>query len=414
MRKLKNSRMASHGATAAWVAGACLVACGGQGDGESVATTSQALFGAQTTLRRAAVTADGGAQVTISGTVMDPTGNPLAGVTVTLAGGAQAHIVTSSSGTYGFTEKPGSYSLGVSGVCATFEPSVDNLNNLTTNKMVDFIGSGGSCPAAPSSGASSGSLTIGGNVTAGGKPVAGARVSLAGGTGAFRITDETGAYSFAVNPGSYSVGTAGGCASYAPGVVNLNSITKSAVENFTGSGGCPPAPLALCPTFDTDFGESESPACATITTNDCSDRIFNWVETVVFDFAIATSADCRFGQWVPPLFPVDASTDYLNELVTFTLQFFGCAFQGTLTAPIMDGLVPAFFAGHTFTTADLNALTSLYVGAIAQSLSDASLPPLSGAQRSAIDAQLAYAQTKVAHVVPSSSYTFTTCGDAGH
>jgi hypothetical protein len=393
---------------------ACLAACGSQSTEESVATTHQALFGAKTGVRVAAATSDAGARVTLSGTVMDPTGIPLQGVTVTLTGGAQGDVVTDFTGTYTFSVKPGSYSLGVGGVCASFEPSVDNLNNVTTNKLVDFVGSGGQCPPAPSSGGTSGSITISGQVTAAGKPVPGAKVTLSGGTDGFRTADETGAYSFSVNPGSYSLSTSGGCASFTPGVTNLNHITKSTTENFAGTGSCPPPPLMLCPTFDTLFGESEAPACATITTDACSDRIFSWVSDVVFDFAIAASSDCRFGQWVPPLFPVDASTDYLNELEPFTLQLFGCAFQGMLIGPIADGLVPPFFLGHTFTTADLNALSSLYVGAIQQSLSDSGLPPLTSAQLSAINSQLAYAQSKVPDTVSSTKFTFSTCGDAGH
>ncbi len=421
MTWLDNSRFARSGIVALVAASGCFVACSGggtgPGTGESIGTanqavTNQTLFGVSPSMRRAAAMASTGT-LTISGNVMDPTGFSLAGVKVSLNGGAQSSVVTDSSGNFSFSVKPGSYTLSVSGICASFEPSVDNLNGITKNQIVDFVGSGGNCAPAPSSGGTSGSLTISGQVTSGGKPVAGATVTLNGTARGFRVSDETGSYSFSVNPGSYSVSASGGCSSYTPGVANLNHVTKSPTQNFQGSGNCPPPPPALCPSLDAAFGTSEPAQCATITTNSCSDRISNWVGTIVFDYAVAVSGDCRFGQWVPPTFPATASTDYLNALIPFTLQLLGCAFQGTLIGPIFDGLVPTFFKGHAFTTADLNALSALYVGGVQQALSDAGAPPLTPAQLSSINAQLAYAQSKVPNTVNSSSFTFSTCGDAG-
>ncbi len=415
----KNARFAQSGFAAIIAVSGCFVACSGAapGTGESIGTGSQALsdqtvlFGVSHGMRRSAIATTG--LVTISGNVMDPTGFSLSGVKITLNGGKQASVVTDASGDYSFSVSPGSYTVSASGTCASFEPSLDNLNGIKKNTVVDFVGSGGSCPPAPSSGAASGSLTIAGHVTAGGSPVPGARVTLNGGTQAFRTSDETGAYSFSVNPGSYAVSTSGGCASYTPGIANLSHVTKNSTLNFQGSGSCPPPPLALCPTFDARLGSPEPAQCDTLTTNACSDRLSGWVSTIVFDFASAVSNDCRFGQWVPPTFPAQASTDYLNALSPFTLQLFGCAFQGTLVGPIFDGLVPTFFSSHQFTTADLDALSSSYVAAVQQALSDAAAPPLSAAQLTALQAQLAYAQSKVPHTVSSSTLTFSTCGDGG-
>lgn len=58
----------------------------------------------------------------------------------------------------------------------------------------------------------------------------------------YRTTDETGAYSFAVNPGSYSVNASGTCAAFSPSVSNLNNLKANVTANFTGTS-CPPAPL---------------------------------------------------------------------------------------------------------------------------------------------------------------------------
>jgi hypothetical protein len=390
---------------------AALSACGGKIAGDPIGTTQEG------------VTADAGL-VTISGIVTDSTGNSVGGnVIITLNGSAQKRTFSNLfTGRYSLSVKPGSYSVSASTQCLTFDPGVVNLNNLTTNATVNFVGSGNdavtNCRPPASSGGTSGSLTLSGHVTAAGHPVPGAKLTLNGSSQGFRYADETGAYSFLVKPGSYSLGTSGGCNSYAPGVVNLNNLTTSKTLDFVGSGNCPPAPLALCSQFDTDFQvTSLGDVCLpTVTTNDCGDRFTTWQFNMLIDLAFENGTDCRFGQFAPPLFSSLDVSRYINQVNEFMVSFFGCPFVGTQIGPLTDGLVPAFLLdrGVHFTTADLQALSDDFVAAIVQTLSDNGSPPLSSAQLSAIQGQLAYLASNVPGQINSSKFTFSTCGDAGH
>jgi hypothetical protein len=199
-------------------------------------------------------------------------------------------------------------------------------------------------------------------------------------------------------------------------------VTKSTWKAEVGQnhGGwddpnsCHPAPLAICPLFDADFiGVDAGAGCAHVTTPACPDRVDTWDNAIVFDFAIAITSDCRFGQWAPPLLTDTDVANYLNDLLAFTLQFFGCPEQGT-TGRLTYGLIPSALQSHAFTTADLDALADAYGAAVAQALSDNGSPPLSAAQTKSLDAKL----TRLAHRVPgrvkSNAFTFSTCAaDAG-
>ncbi len=288
------------------------------------------------------------------------------------------------------------------------------MNNVSTNQTVNFIGSGNNiivnCEPNPNSGALSGPLTISGHVTSAGHAVPGAQIKLNGGTQGVRIGDEAGAFSFSVNAGSYSLNIAGGgCASFSPSVVNLNNVTNSKTQNFSGTS-CPPAPLALCPLLSTEFtGESGGAVCATQTTSSCPDAVGTWDSAIVLDFGTLVTSDCRFGQWSTGLLTSTDVINYLVDLTSFTLQFFGCPFVGQLTGPLAFQVIPAALASRTFTTADLQTLSSLYVQAINQAISDNGSPALTPAQLASINAQLTFLQGTVAHQVTSSTFTFSTC-----
>jgi hypothetical protein len=369
-----------------------------------------------------AVSADAGL-ITISGHITDSSGNSVGvNVQVSLTGSSQA--VTFSNlytGFYSLTVKPGSYSLAASGGCLAFAPSVVNLNNLTASTTVNFTGSGTdgitNCEPASSSGATSGSLTVSGVVTSGGQRVGGAKVSLNGSTQGFRYADETGAYSFSVNPGSYSVSVAQGCNSYSPNVVNLNSLAKSQVVNFAGSGNCPPAPLSLCPVLDTDFQLSSfGDVCSpTITSNACLDRFNVWDSGIFLNLAFL-GTDCRFGNLgaaISSNFTNDTAIfQYFGQLTDFILYSLGCPYVGTQIGPLTDGLVPSNLAsmGIHLTTADLQALSDDYVSAIQLTLSQNGSPALTSAQLSALQTELNYLQANVPGTIKSSNYTFSTCG----
>ncbi|MBV9950263.1 MAG: carboxypeptidase regulatory-like domain-containing protein [Myxococcales bacterium] len=182
---------------------------------------------------RQAVTGSDAGTITISGTIVDPDDGPQAGITVTLAGSADAKVVTNFGGSFSFSVAPGgSYSITAQGTpnffsppfesCLTLTPSIVNLNNLTQSTNIQIVGSGTdsvlNCTPPSQAGATSGSLTISGKITSGGSPVAGVRVMLNGSTQGFRTTDETGAYSFSVALGSYSIQPSNTCTSFGPSV----------------------------------------------------------------------------------------------------------------------------------------------------------------------------------------------------
>ena len=345
-----------------------LLACGGRVGDSSIGTTSEALTGADAGL------------ITISGVVADSQA-PQAGITITLSGSAQGKVVTDFSGAYSFTVKPGSYSLTARGTANFFEPpfqsclvitpDVVNLNNLTASTTVSFLGTGTNvvtnCAPAEASGAASGSLTVSGAVTSGGLPVPGVLVSLAGSTQAFRVSDEKGAYSFSVNPGSYSLDVSGPCTSFAPSAVNLNNVKTSQTQSFQGSQ-CPPAPLTLCPTLDAAFGLTEPASCATSSSEDCAfDRILSWANTLQNDWFNINTADCRFGQWNNPpivnMFTALGITQDIGAINLFGLQLFGCALAGNLVGPLPFPFILTDLKSLSFTTADLAALSQEYVQA---------------------------------------------------
>jgi hypothetical protein len=181
--------------------------------------------------------------LSITGTIVDAGGNPRSGVIVRLAGSSQATATTGATGTYAFNGiGPAGYSVQPSLAGCTFAPTVVNVN-LTASTVVNFDGSGPACGGAPqNSGATTGSLTISGRVTnAAGNPVSGVKVNLNGTTQGVRTTTASGAYSFSVNPGSYSVQPSGPCA-FTPTVVNLNNLNASRTQNFVAGPGCVATP----------------------------------------------------------------------------------------------------------------------------------------------------------------------------
>lgn len=399
MNTMSQTRMSCtfHGVAALLTMGLTLVACGDVQQPETIAARTSALTGT----------------ITISGVVSETSGVTLGDITVKLTGSAQATTITDFDGKYQFTVSPGSYTVTAQGFCGVFAPALANLNNLTANATADFLGSGGLCSLQTASGGTSGSLTIAGTVTSAGHAIAGARVTLNGSVQGFRITDQAGAYSFRVNPGSYSLAVSGGCNSFAPSVVNLNNVTHSLTQSFTGSGNCPTAPLALCPTLDSIFlGASEPAECNIVSTPDCAlDRSAVWDFGFLLNFANAIFADCRFGAWFsgPGALTDPDIVTYVNDLTTFGLYFFGCPATGTEVAPLSFQLIPRAFASRTFTTADVQALSAAYAAAVAQAVSDIGSPPLDAAQTNAINTQLAFLAGRLPHLTNSTTFSSSTC-----
>ena len=201
------------------------------------------------------------------------------------------------------------------------------------------------------------------------------------------MTDETGAYSFAVNSGSYSVNPSGPCSSFSPSVGNLNNIKANTVQNFTGAS-CPPAPLTLCPEFDADFGLTE-PASGNVSSSEAcaGDRLSTWANTIQDDWFTINTDDWRFGTWNDP--PIVNRRQHHRSA--------GLPFHSDrpAVAQVHDG-------------GPRGALDE-YVHAIEQSLSDNGSPALTPAQITAIQSQLASAASRVKGITQSSQLSFSTC-----
>jgi hypothetical protein len=363
----------------------------------------------------------------ISGTVVDATGSPVAGVTITLSGralsgGVQESTVSDPSGAFAFSVASGSYTLTASGVCLEFFPRVIDLDHLKTSTTVSFLGSGDdpitNCFPAPNRGATSGALTISGTVKSHGQPVPGVKVKLSGDVEAVRVSDETGAYTFSVNDGSYLIDVSGACAEFEPPLLDLGHVRKSETADFRGEG-CPPPPLALCPAYDTLFGFSDPATCNAVTTlqPNCSfDRLSSgpqgWGQTIPNDYGNINFVDCRFGQWNNEpdldLFTVTVLDQWFEALDLFTLRLFGCPLVGTVDGPLPFALIPPL-PSLKYTTADLQALSEEYIAGINQALSDNGSPALTAEQTAAFSAQLAYAASQVPGVKRSSTLTYSTC-----
>ena len=78
----------------------------------------------------------------ISGTVRDISGVGMPGVTMTLSGSMTGTIITGADGSYAFTNLPGggNYSVTPSLAKFMFSPPFATFNNLSSNRVVNFVG----------------------------------------------------------------------------------------------------------------------------------------------------------------------------------------------------------------------------------------------------------------------------------
>jgi hypothetical protein len=139
------------------------------------------------------VALSGTATVSISGTVTCG-GSPLAGVTMTLSGGASATAMTDASGNYTFAGLGnGTYTITPGKTGYTFAPASSLLNINGSN----ITGQNFTATAV---------YSISGTVTSGGSALSGVTMTLSGAVSATATTDASGNYTFAgLVSGSYTV-----------------------------------------------------------------------------------------------------------------------------------------------------------------------------------------------------------------
>jgi hypothetical protein len=151
-----------------------------------------------------------------------------------------------------------------------------------------------------------------------------------------------------------------------------------------------------------------------------------WAFDIYDNFFNQTGAyigvDCSFsGFTLAVANSADNGAAYNAYLDSWIQQFMGCPIVEEAGA-LSYGLLPSELAGHVYTTADLNELSSIFVDGINNSLACAgdcignadggveppSLAPLTPEQIASIRAELAYLQSQVStSLVDSGSFSFS-------
>ena len=163
----------------------------------------------------------------------------------------------------------------------------------------------------------------------------------------------------------------------------------------------PLAPLALCAALDTRWGEASA------------DRAASWANDIMNEYATEQGGDCRIANMGNSL-TQSQGTDYSNELIAWTLHFFGCA-ENDAGALNFSGPIPPALSNHVFTTADLKVLADLYTSSVVTAISNVGGTPLSSDQINQINAQLAGLAAATPGVLTSDTYTFGNCiSDGGN
>ena len=162
----------------------------------------------------------------ISGKIRGVGNVALAGVTVTLSGGASLTTTTAADGSYAFANlAPGlTYSVTPSAPRYVFEPSSASFSNLASDQQADFLGRAAS--------------TISGIVSdSAGRGIPNVPVSLAGGAAMTTTTAADGTYAFAnlLSDGSYAVTPSVRGVVFTPTSATFASLPTDQRVDFTGS-----------------------------------------------------------------------------------------------------------------------------------------------------------------------------------
>lgn len=178
--------------------------------------------------------------------------------------------------------------------------------------------------------------------------------------------------------------------------------------------------LHMCLQLDKDFGiATDAGGCANVSGGVCPDRAkaetYGWAGMIANDFLFgALQAECR----TMDMFATTDPTIYVNQVLQFTEDFFGCPESQDYT-PAPFGLLPVEVNPNMtpVTTADLNVLVDYYVDAIVQARTELTppAPVLTSAQLADIRASLAQRVAATPGIRTSNKYDFdSTCpSDAG-
>jgi hypothetical protein len=205
------------------------------------------------------------------------------------------------------------------------------------------------------------------------------------------------------------------------------AMADGATTDASDAAPLPPQPLALCAAFDSRFLLNEADAG---TANAEADRTRTWAYDIYDNFFNGTGpyigGDCSFSGFTLAVTSTsDTGNAYNAFLDSWIQQFLGCPIAGD-AGTLAYGLLPSELAGHVYTTADLNKLSSDFVDGIINTLTCAgdclngayTLPdggtlanvaPLTDQQVASIRAELAYLQSQVSTTtLDSGTISFST------
>jgi FG-GAP-like repeat/Calx-beta domain/Carboxypeptidase regulatory-like domain/FG-GAP repeat len=169
-------------------------------------------------------------RIIFSGRVLDDSGNPLSGVTVTLNGSVFATTITDGAGNYSFASATGggNYTVTPSSTAYSFSPLNQTFSNLNVDRVVNFVGTR--------------TVSITGKVTdAVDAPINNVTVALTrnGAAAGTVLTNVLGDYSFgSLAAGANYVVTPVG--TFTPSTLRFNNLTMNATANFKAAPSIPP------------------------------------------------------------------------------------------------------------------------------------------------------------------------------
>ena len=209
-----------------------------QNPGSTTQVTVTASYGSSS--KQQTITVNPVAAYSIAGYVT-LNGSGLAGVTMTLSGGAQGSIGTNSSGYYSFSGLVGgaNYTIVPSLSGYTFSPPSEGFTGLNANQTANFVAS-----------VINGTYAISGQVTLNGSGLAGVTMTLSEGQSSSTTTNSSGNYSFGGLTGgvNYLVVPSLAGYSFSPGGAGFDPLNSNQTANFAASLTPPSGPvLAFTP-----------------------------------------------------------------------------------------------------------------------------------------------------------------------
>jgi hypothetical protein len=187
--------------------------------------------------------------ISLSGRVLDNSGNPLAAIAMILSGTASGNGTTDAGGNYSFGNLPaGNYTVTPTSVAYSFSPANQIFNNLSSSGIANFVGTRTTVNI-------NGNVTDSSNAALGNVTLALTQNGVAAGT---TLSDGAGNYGFtSLAAGANYVVTPVG--TFAPSSQSFSALTTNASANFKGAPAIPPQCDVVSYAAATNFGAGSQP-----------------------------------------------------------------------------------------------------------------------------------------------------------